>query len=83
MRIFLAPMEGVVDHNIRALYSTLGGIDFAVTEFVRVSGNHLPDSVFHRLCPEITHPIATPVRVQLLGSEPTLLASHAARLAAR
>ncbi len=82
MRIFLAPMEGVVDHNIRALYSALGGIDMAVTEFVRVSNSHLPDAVFHRLCPEINSPINTPVRVQLLGSEPAMLASHASRIAA-
>lgn len=82
MRIFLAPMEGVVDHNIRKLYSELGGIDMAITEFVRVSNNHLPDAVFHRLCPEINNPINIPVRVQLLGSEPAMLASHAARIAA-
>ncbi|HEY7774333.1 MAG TPA: tRNA-dihydrouridine synthase [Marinagarivorans sp.] len=82
MRIFLAPMEGVVDHNIRQLYSTLGGIDAAVTEFVRVSQSRLPDAVFHRLCPELVAPIAIPVRVQLLGSDPVNLAEHAQRLAA-
>lgn len=82
MRLFLAPMEGVVDHNIRRLYAKLGGIDFAVTEFVRVSQSRLPDHVFHRLCPEIQNPITIPVRVQLLGSDPERLAEHAARAAA-
>lgn len=81
MRIFLAPMEGVVDHNIRQLYSSLGGIDAAVTEFVRVSNSRLPDAVFHRLCPELNSPIAIPVRVQLLGSDPENLAEHAQRVA--
>ena len=81
MRLFLAPMEGVVDHNIRRLYADIGGIDFAVTEFVRVSKGRLPDFIFHRLCPELTCPIDIPVRVQLLGSDPQNLAEHAARAA--
>ena len=82
MRIFLAPMEGVVDHHLRKVYCELGGIDLAVTEFVRVSESRLPDRVFHRLCPEIQTPTALPVRVQLLGSDPQKLAEHAARAAA-
>jgi tRNA-dihydrouridine synthase C len=81
MRIFLAPMEGVVDHNLRKLYCEIGGVDYAVTEFVRVSQSRLPDHVFHRLCPELHSPIAIPVRVQLLGSDPRNLADHAGRLA--
>ena len=81
MRIFLAPMEGVVDHSMRNLYAKLGGIDLAVTEFVRVSESRLPDRTFHRLCPELLSPISIPVRVQLLGSHPQRLAEHAARLA--
>ena len=81
MRIFLAPMEGVVEHHLRKLYCTFGGVDVAVTEFVRVSISRLPDRVLHRLCPEMVEPIAIPVRLQLLGSEPELLAEHAARAA--
>jgi tRNA-dihydrouridine synthase C len=81
MRIFLAPMEGVVDHNLRKLYCDIGGVDYAVTEFIRVSQSRLPDHVFHRLCPELNSPIAIPVRVQLLGSDPMNLADHAKRLA--
>lgn len=74
-------MEGVVDHNIRRLYGAIGGVDFAVTEFMRVSINHLPERVFHQLCPELTAPINIPVRLQLLGSDPVLLAAHAMRAA--
>ena len=74
-------MEGVVDHNIRRLYAGIGGVDLAVTEFMRVSINQLPDRVFHQLCPELTTPISIPVRLQLLGSDPELLAAHAARAA--
>ncbi len=81
MRIFLAPMEGVVDHNLRKLYCEIGGIDYAVTEFIRVPQSRLPDHVFYRLCPELIKPIAIPVRVQLLGSDPANLAEHAQRLA--
>ena len=81
MRIFLAPMEGVVDHNLRKLYCAIGGVDYAVTEFIRVSQSRLPDHVFYRLCPELTQPIKIPVRVQLLGSDPANLAEHAKRLA--
>ena len=81
MRIFLAPMEGVVDHNLRKLYCDIGGVDYAVTEFIRVSQSRLPDHVFYRLCPELIEPIGIPVRVQLLGSDPANLAEHAQRLA--
>ncbi len=74
-------MEGVVDHQLRRLYADLGGIDVCVTEFVRVSQTLLPAKVFLRLCPELIEPISVPVRVQLLGSEPALLAANAYKAA--
>ena len=87
MRLFLAPMEGVVDHHVRALLTAIGGIDVCVTEFVRITeGQLLPERVFKRLCPELDHhcktSFGTPVRVQLLGGHPESLAINAAKVAA-
>lgn len=86
MRIYLAPMEGVVDHNMRHLLTGIGGVDLCTTEFVRVTEHTLPRKVFLRYCPELSDdcklPVAQcPVRVQLLGSNPLMLASNAARAA--
>lgn len=86
MRLFLAPMEGVIDHHVRALITSIGAIDVCVTEFVRVSDNqHLPERVFRRLCPELDHAsktaTGTPVRIQLLGGQPQALAHNAATAA--
>lgn len=81
MRILLAPMEGVVDHHVRTLLTDIGGIDGCVTEFVRVNDQLLPPKVFHRLAPEILSnaqtPAGIPVKVQLLGSNPTSMAKNA------
>lgn len=81
MTIALAPMEGLVDALMRDLLTRLGGIDWCVTEFVRVSRQVLPDSHFLKLAPELTAgsktPSGVPVHVQLLGSEPEVLAANA------
>ena len=85
MRLMLAPMEGVIDHTMRELLTSLGGIDRCVTEFVRVSERLLPPRVFRRLCPELdrggTTPSGVPVYVQLLGGQPGVMAENAARAA--
>ena len=85
MRILLAPMEGVVDYTMRDMLSSLGGLDRCVTEFVRVNTHLLPAKVFYRLCPELHHGgktlSGTPVYVQLLGSNPELMAINALRAA--
>jgi tRNA-dihydrouridine synthase C len=81
MQIYLAPMEGVVDHHLRRLYAGLGGIDLCVTEFIRVTHTRLPDKVFQRYCPELASPLPIPVRIQLLGSDPTMLALNARKAA--
>ena len=85
MRLMLAPMEGVIDHTMRELLTSLGGIDRCVTEFVRVSERLLPPRVFRRLCPELdnggTTASGVPVYVQLLGGQPQVLAENAARAA--
>jgi tRNA-dihydrouridine synthase C len=85
MRLMLAPMEGVIDHTMRELLTSLGGIDRCVTEFVRVTDRLLPPRVFHRLCPELerdgTTATGVPVYVQLLGGKAAVLADNAARAA--
>lgn len=85
MRLILAPMEGVVDHTMRSLLTSLGGIDRCVTEFVRVTDRLLPPRVFHRLCPELAsagHTSAgVPVYLQLLGGQASVIADNAARAA--
>lgn len=81
MRILLAPMEGVVDARVRELLTAVGGIDLCVTEFVRVSQNVVAPVVFKRLSPELAQgavtSAGTPVVVQLLGSDPELMAASA------
>ncbi|SDZ75322.1 tRNA dihydrouridine synthase [Microbulbifer marinus] len=85
-RIYQAPMEGVIDHHLRALLSALGGVDICVTEFVRVTDTKLPRRVFTRLCPELETGAATasgvPVRLQLLGGNPEPMADNAIRAVA-
>lgn len=85
MRLMLAPMEGVIDHVMRELLTSLGGIDRCVTEFVRVTDRLLPSRVFRRLCPELGTGGVTasgvPVYLQLLGGQAAVLADNAARAA--
>lgn len=85
MRIILAPMEGVVDHTMRAMLTQQRGIDRCVTEFVRITGQLLPAKVFYRYCPELHHGGKTvhgiPVYVQLLGGLPEIMAINAQRAA--
>lgn len=74
-------MEGVIDVTTRALLSEIGGLDWIVTEFVRVVDQRLPAKVFYRTCPELHHhattPHHTPVHLQLLGSDPAALGENA------
>ena len=78
-------MEGVVDPIMRDLLTAVGGIDRCVTEFVRVSERVLPSRVFYRLSPELLNggvtPSGVPVFLQLLGSEPEVMAVNAERAA--
>ncbi|MEH6516990.1 MAG: tRNA-dihydrouridine synthase [Halioglobus sp.] len=75
-------MEGVIDHTMRELITSLGGVDRCVTEFVRVTERLLPPRVFYRLCPELKTGGKTrsgvPVYVQLLGGKASVLAENAA-----
>lgn len=82
MQIALAPMEGLVDNILRDVLTQVGGIDWCVTEFIRVNDRLLPPSYFHGFAPELRQgavtPAGVPLRVQLLGSDPQALADNAA-----
>ncbi|WP_091982001.1 tRNA-dihydrouridine synthase [Pseudoalteromonas denitrificans] len=81
MKIILAPMEGVVDFNMRQLLTDIGGFDLCVTEFVRIVDQVLSAKVYLRYCPELLTSgktrSGTPVRVQLLGQDANYLAENA------
>jgi tRNA-dihydrouridine synthase C len=82
MQIALAPMEGLVDDILRDVLTRVGGLDWCVTEFIRVNQQLLPAAVFLRHAPELAHGsrtrAGTSMRVQLLGSDPACLADNAA-----
>ena len=84
-RLILAPMEGVMDAIMRELLTDIGGYERCVTEFVRVSQTVLPKRVFYRYAPELQSGGLTasgvPVYLQLLGSDPALMAANARRAA--
>jgi tRNA-dihydrouridine synthase C len=82
MQIALAPMEGLVDNILRDVLTRVGGIDWCVTEFIRVCDRLLPPSSFDKLarsCAGARTAAGVPMRVQLLGSDPVCLAENAAR----
>lgn len=83
MKITLAPMEGVMDHHMRQLLTSIGGIDLCVTEFIRVVELRLPAKVYRRISPELDNDSktasGTPVRIQLLGQDPRCLALNASK----
>ena len=78
-------MEGLLDYALRDALTAVGGIDRCVSEFIRVTGTLLPEKAFVRVVPELKTGgrtrAGTPVRAQLLGSDPACLADNAARLA--
>jgi tRNA-dihydrouridine synthase C len=83
--LLMAPMEGLLDADLRAVLTQVGGTTRCVSEFIRVTDRLLPARVFFRLMPELRQGSRTEagiaVRAQLLGSDPAVLADNAARLA--
>lgn len=83
MRIILAPMEGLADANLRRIITAQGGFDWVVSEFVRVVDRLYPDRVLYANSPELEQggctASGTPLRVQLLGSNPEAMAANAQR----
>ena len=86
-QIVLAPMEGLTDPLMRDILTSIGHYDWTVSEFIRVTQHVLPAHVFYKFVPELLHEDGlkgktihgTPVHVQLLGSEPDLMADNAVR----
>ncbi|HEX4869717.1 MAG TPA: tRNA-dihydrouridine synthase [Moraxellaceae bacterium] len=82
MKIHLAPMEGLTDFHMRDVLTRIGGYDACVTEFIRVTDRLLPARTFLQACPELRlggrTRAGTPVHLQLLGSDPAVLADNAA-----
>ena len=86
MKLILAPMEGVMDGVMRDIITSQnhqvhGGYDQAVTEFIRVTDQILPEATFQKYCPELNNNSQTssgvPVFVQLLGGDADKLAGNA------
>lgn len=86
MKIALAPMEGLVDAPMREALTRVGGIDWCVTEFVRITQSVLPPRTYRRVAPEMEQQwkttSGTPLHVQFLGSDPQFLAENAVQAAA-
>lgn len=89
IEIHLAPMEGTVDYVVRKLWTTLGGYDLCLTEFIRVTTQLIPEHVFYRYAPELQvsqngsrTTAGVPLMIQLLGGDPQCLAENAAQAAA-
>lgn len=83
MKVLLAPMEGILDHHMRAVLTGIGGYDGCFTEFVRITDQLLPAKVFRRASPELDSGGKTasgvPVTLQLLGGDPQAMAENAAK----
>lgn len=83
----LAPMEGLTDPLMREILTSIGCYDWTVSEFIRVTQYVLPAHVFYKYVPELCYPddkqgktiYGVPVHVQLLGSEPELMAKNAVK----
>lgn len=74
-------MEGVVDHIMRRLLTSINSYDLCITEFVRVVDRKVPKHIFYKIAPELHQSSqtssGTPVRVQLLGQDPNWMAENA------
>lgn len=74
-------MDGITDAPMRALQGELGCFSYAVSEFLRVSGEVLPAKVFRREVPEVGEfcmtPTGLPVQVQILGGNPERMGQSA------
>lgn len=82
----LAPMEGLSDPLMRKILTQIANdlgrpYDWSVSEFIRVTQHVLPNHVFYRYVPELKNESktqsGTPIHVQLLGSNPELMAENA------
>lgn len=79
--LYLAPMQGLIDAEMRDLLTRIGGFDSCVTEFVRITHTVHHRSTWLKHMPELNHgnltQAGTPVILQLLGSDAENLARNA------
>ena len=85
VRIYLAPMEGLLDFVLRDILTRVGGVEKCVSEFIRITHTLMSEKALLRTVPELAFGARTlagvPVWPQLLGSDAPCLAENAARLA--
>lgn len=71
-----------MDHTMRELLSKIGGMDYLVSEFVRVTQQPTSSQAFKRLVPELNTNAKTntghSVHIQLLGSDANIMGISAA-----
>lgn len=86
-RLFLAPMEGLLDFELRQILSSITA-DFTLydaiwTPFIRITNSILPNYVFTKMAPELllSEKQRPKLVVQLLGNDANFLAENAANLA--
>ena len=88
--LYLAPMEGLGDRAFRrALVLTVGGVDQACTEFIRIPGVRPPTEAhmvkaacrLTRAAYSSTELDTVPLAAQIMGSNPAFLAAATAHLA--
>jgi len=81
MKLILAPMEGLLDTYLREIITSIGGYDWCVSEFLRVTTQLMPPKVFYRSVPELLNGGVTksgiPVYIQLMGNQPSVVAENA------
>jgi len=74
-------MEGVIDAEMRAVLTEIGGYDRC--EFIRVTEQIIPNHVYHRYSPELKQggatPSGVPVYIQLLGGNTKYMGLNAAK----
>lgn len=85
-RVFLAPMEGLLDFELRQILCYLNSdnalYDAIFTPFVRINNSVLPNYVYTKMAPELllNSQQRPKLIVQLLGSNAKLLAENAFNL---
>jgi len=79
--LFLAPMEGVGDKTFRKAMASIGGMDEAVTEFIRVPKDAHVKSLSKVYEANELDPL--PLAAQIMGSDPELMGAMAKELVIR
>src|SRR5262245_16115769 len=78
--LFLAPMEGVTNGTLLRAIATIPGVGCVETEFIRICRSMEPGPALRRTLRrklERYRVACVPLSVQLLGSEPAVLAESA------